>query len=109
MEAGVCGLPGRSAAGHVEVASPLLSDTATAPGTDLAHLLLANASSMFLLLNFTKAAQCESEDEPYLSYLLILRVASRFILSNKPCSFSLAAPHKRKACIAGGWSFCGCS
>lgn len=36
MEAGVCGLPGRSAAGHVEVASPLLSDTATAPGTDLA-------------------------------------------------------------------------
>lgn len=68
MEAGVCGLPGRSAAGHVEVASPLLSDTATAPGTDLAHLILANASSMFLLLNFTKAAQCESEDEPYLSY-----------------------------------------
>lgn len=35
MEAGVCGLPGRSAAGHVEVASPLLSDTATAPGTEL--------------------------------------------------------------------------
>lgn len=70
MEAGVCGLPGRSAAGHVEVASPLLSDTATAPGTDLAHLILANASSMFLLLNFTKAAQCDSEGEPYLSYLL---------------------------------------
>lgn len=68
MEAGVCGLPGRSAAGHVEVASPLLSDTATAPGTDLAHLFLANASSMFLL--FTKAAQCDSEDESYLSYLL---------------------------------------
>lgn len=70
MEAGVCGLPGRSAAGHVEAASPLLSDTATAPGTDLAHLILANASSMFLLLNFTKAARCDSEGEPYISYLL---------------------------------------
>lgn len=34
MEAGVCGHRGGSAAGPVEVESPLLSDTVTAPGTD---------------------------------------------------------------------------
>lgn len=33
MEAGVCGPPGGSAAGPVEVESPPPSDTATAPGT----------------------------------------------------------------------------
>lgn len=34
-EAGGCGHPGRSAAGRVEVESPLLSDTVTAPGIGL--------------------------------------------------------------------------
>lgn len=33
-EVGVCGLPGRSAAGRVEAEFPLPSDTATAPGTE---------------------------------------------------------------------------
>ena len=35
MEAGVCGHPGGSAAGPAVVESPPLSDTVTAPGTDL--------------------------------------------------------------------------
>lgn len=34
MEAGVCGPPGGSAAGPVEVESPLLSVIVTAPGAD---------------------------------------------------------------------------
>lgn len=33
MEAGGCGHPGKSAAGRVEVESPLLSDTVIVPGT----------------------------------------------------------------------------
>lgn len=43
MEAGGCGRPGRSAAGRVEVESPPLSDTVTAPGTVQyrPHLLLS--------------------------------------------------------------------
>lgn len=32
-EVGVCGLPGKSAAGRVEAESPLQSGTVTAPGT----------------------------------------------------------------------------
>lgn len=36
-EVGVCGPPGRSAAGRVEAASPLPSDTATAPGTEFTN------------------------------------------------------------------------
>lgn len=53
-EAGDCGRPGRSAAGHVEVESPLLSDTVTAPGTGLSWIsvvvgvtLLINAKADF--------------------------------------------------------------
>lgn len=44
-EAGVCGLRGRSAAGRVEEECPLLSDTVTAPGTDIFII------ELYLLLN----------------------------------------------------------